>query len=171
MASIGENLKLLRQASGMTQEEVAKQMGVTRQTISSYESGRTQPDIETLKRFAEVYNVEFDDVVYGGNKMQKKLKRIKLMAKITLIVCVISNLAQSLLLWTANKYYVLNDGVITEQEMPIYNTRKALMEARNDIDVFLLGSFFILALILVVQLSMLERPILLSADVLNTSLC
>ena len=37
--TIGDNLRALRADSGMTQEQVAEQLGVTRQTLSSYESG------------------------------------------------------------------------------------------------------------------------------------
>lgn len=45
---IGENLRALRADSGMTQEQVAEKLGVTRQALSSYESNRTRPDIDTL---------------------------------------------------------------------------------------------------------------------------
>lgn len=45
MPSIHENLKQLRRARNLTQEDVADRLGFARQTISSYESGRTQPDV------------------------------------------------------------------------------------------------------------------------------
>ena len=63
--SINKNLRALRTAKGMTQEDAANQMGLTRQAISSYESGRTQPDLETLMRLAEVYGTDLDAVLYG----------------------------------------------------------------------------------------------------------
>lgn len=46
--TIPQNLKDLRRLSGMTQEQVAEKVGLTRQAISSYESGRTQPDLALL---------------------------------------------------------------------------------------------------------------------------
>ena len=46
--TISQNLKDLRRLSGLTQEQVAEKVGLTRQAISSYESGRTQPDLDTL---------------------------------------------------------------------------------------------------------------------------
>lgn len=63
--SIHQNLKQLRVARGMTQEQVADRLHVTRQSVSSYESGRTKPDIDTLMRLAEVYGVELDAILYG----------------------------------------------------------------------------------------------------------
>ena len=57
MSTIHENLRQIRSMCGMTQEEAASRIHVTRQAISSYESGRTQPDLDTLKRLADAYGV------------------------------------------------------------------------------------------------------------------
>ena len=70
MPAINENLKLLRNINGMTQAEVAEIISATRQMVSSYESGRTQPDLETLKRIADAYQADIHDVLYGGNRLQ-----------------------------------------------------------------------------------------------------
>ena len=42
-------------------------MGLTRQAVSSHESGRTQPDLETLARYGEVYGVSLQEILYGGS--------------------------------------------------------------------------------------------------------
>ena len=47
MTAIHSHLKQLRQDRGMTQETVAQRMGLTRQAVSSHESGRTRPDLDT----------------------------------------------------------------------------------------------------------------------------
>jgi len=159
MSAINENLKLIRQAKGYTQEEIAKQMKVTRQTISSYETNRTQPDIETLKRFAEVYDIEFSDILYGKNKMQVKRKIIKIIALIALIDLLICNLVQSVLILTANTYFKVEEGVITESARVILNTRFAILDARNAIQTFSIISFDILSLVLLAMLIALERPV------------
>ena len=78
MAAIHDNLRQLRQANGWTQEEVARQMALTRQAVSSHESGRTQPDLETLKRYAEVYQVSIQDILYGGSHIQRHAGVIQL---------------------------------------------------------------------------------------------
>ena len=58
--AICDNLKQLRTARGLTQAEVAQRLGVTRQTISSYESGRTMPDLETLKQLADILGCDLE---------------------------------------------------------------------------------------------------------------
>ena len=55
MTDIHKNLKKLRLAKNLTQENVAQKIGVTRQAISGYESGRTQPVIDLLMKFAELH--------------------------------------------------------------------------------------------------------------------
>ncbi len=110
MHAINENLKLLRQASGMTQAEVADAISVTRQTVSSYESGRTQPDLETLKRLAEVYRADLHDVLYGGNRLQRRLKQIKLVAIIFSVIMLSGTLIHSALLWTENTLFPVTGG-------------------------------------------------------------
>ena len=67
MTDIHSHLKALRRARELTQEAVARQMGLTRQAVSSHESGRTQPDLETLARYGEVYGVSLQEILYGGS--------------------------------------------------------------------------------------------------------
>ncbi len=47
---IGKNIKRLRERNHMTQEELAEKLFVTRQAISKWENGKTEPDIETLQK-------------------------------------------------------------------------------------------------------------------------
>ena len=56
---------------------MAEMIGVTRQALSSYESGRTRPDIDLLLRLSEVYETDIDGVVYGQNRALKSLRIIK----------------------------------------------------------------------------------------------
>ena len=97
MPMINENLKQLRQISGMTQAAVADAISVTRQTVSSYESGRTQPDLETLKRLAEVYGAGLHDVLYGGNRFQRQLRRVKHIIIILTVIMLLGILTHSFL--------------------------------------------------------------------------
>lgn len=59
------HLKHLREGNGYTQDALGEKLSVTRQTISSWERGRTEPDIASLKRLAELYNVTLDDLLVG----------------------------------------------------------------------------------------------------------
>ena len=58
-----ENLTFLRKAKHLSQEELADKIGVSRQTISRYETGEALPDIEKCKCLAEVLDVTLDDLV------------------------------------------------------------------------------------------------------------
>ena len=66
--SIGENIKKLRKSKSMTQDQLAEWLHVTHQAISSWETGKTQPDIETLKQMAEVFDVTIEELIYGEKK-------------------------------------------------------------------------------------------------------
>lgn len=59
MNSIGEELKKLRLQRHMTQQELADLLFITRQAISSYETGKTTPDLQTLQRLGEIFNTDF----------------------------------------------------------------------------------------------------------------
>lgn len=70
MASVGKHIRRLRAARGLTQEQLAEKLFVTRQTVSAWETGRAQPDLETLERIAAVLGVEVTEVIYGTPRTQ-----------------------------------------------------------------------------------------------------
>ena len=78
MRDIGKNIKQLREGKGMTQEALAEQLFVTRQTISNYETGRTRPDIEMLLRMAQVLETDANTVLYGPPLSREKAARRRL---------------------------------------------------------------------------------------------
>ena len=62
---LGERLLALRKASGMTQEQLAEKVFVTRQAVSKWERGESVPDLELLVALAEMYGVSLDELVLG----------------------------------------------------------------------------------------------------------
>ena len=60
---LGEKIKLYRESKNMTQVEIAESLGVKPATISKYESGALEPNIESLKRLAEIFNVSVDKLI------------------------------------------------------------------------------------------------------------
>ena len=58
-----DNLIELRKLNGMSQDELADRIGVSRQTVSKYETGESLPDIEKCKRIAEVFSVSMDNLI------------------------------------------------------------------------------------------------------------
>ncbi len=65
----GSKLKKARVNTGFTQMEVAKETKISRPTISQYESGQRQPDLENLGTLADFYGVSVDWLLgtAGGN--------------------------------------------------------------------------------------------------------
>ena len=58
-----ENLVALRKVHAMSQEELAERIGVSRQTLSKYETGESLPDIEKCKALADVFGITVDDLI------------------------------------------------------------------------------------------------------------
>lgn len=60
---IGQNILSLRKERKLSQEQVANQIGVSRQTIAKWESGESIPDIQYSSLLAELFEVTLDDLV------------------------------------------------------------------------------------------------------------
>lgn len=65
MILLAEQLKTLRQKQGLSQEELGKQLFISRQAISKWETGETVPDLEHLIRLSEIFEVSLDYLVLG----------------------------------------------------------------------------------------------------------
>lgn len=63
MSSLGNSLYSARKSRGLTQEEVAEKLGVSRQTISKWELDETLPDIRQAKSLAQLYHTTLDDLI------------------------------------------------------------------------------------------------------------
>lgn len=57
--NIGNSIKNARKAAGLTQEELAKELGINRATISKYEKGMIEPSISQLNKIAKILNMGF----------------------------------------------------------------------------------------------------------------
>ena len=68
MSDIGKHIKKFRSEKGLTQDQLAEQLHVTRQAVSNWENGKTQPDVETLSSLAECFGVTVEEVIYGEAK-------------------------------------------------------------------------------------------------------
>lgn len=68
-----ENLIALRKMHNISQEELAEKIGVSRQTLSKYETGESIPDIEKTKAIADAFGVSLDDLVNYNPEENKGL--------------------------------------------------------------------------------------------------
>ena len=71
---IGKKLKDARLHSGLTQEKVAEELNVSRQTISNWENEKSYPDTISVIGLSNLYSISLDDLLKGDEKMMKHLE-------------------------------------------------------------------------------------------------
>lgn len=71
---ISTNLKAYRKKFKLSQEQVAEEIGVSRQALAKWEAGETLPDLENCQRLVELYKTTFDTLIadYSDNKSAEK---------------------------------------------------------------------------------------------------
>ena len=90
-----ENLKHLRKSKGLTQEELALQLGVVRQTISKWEKGLSVPDSEMLIELSEQFNVPVSALLGDTIEPTDKEDMVKILSeKLALINEQLANAAE-----------------------------------------------------------------------------
>lgn len=68
---IGQKLKDKRTGLGLSQEQLAEQLEVTRQTIANWEKGKTYPDIGSVLKLSDLYSVSLDELLKEDRSMRK----------------------------------------------------------------------------------------------------
>ena len=68
----GVTIARLRKAKGLTQKELAEKVHVSDKAVSRWETGKNYPDIETLVRLAEVFDVQVGELLQGDLALKKK---------------------------------------------------------------------------------------------------
>ena len=68
MSNFQSVLKSLRKVRGLTQDELAKMLKISRSAIGMYENGSREPDYETLELIADYFNVDIDYLLGRTNK-------------------------------------------------------------------------------------------------------
>lgn len=93
--TLGNSLYKARKRTGLSQEEVAEKLGVSRQTISKWETNETLPDIRQSKQMAQLYHLSLDELIdfdvdvkeieemieHASEEKQKKMDWTKLWGK------------------------------------------------------------------------------------------
>ena len=62
MMTLGKNLRELRKHEGLTQEQMAQRLGLSRVNYTRYETGASRPDYETLIAIADYFDVSLDEL-------------------------------------------------------------------------------------------------------------
>ena len=81
-----EKLKELRVQSGMSQDDLADKLHVARQTVSKWEQGVNEPDIYTLKQYAEIFKVSLDELLGDVEKVNKSANKRRKASKILFLI-------------------------------------------------------------------------------------
>lgn len=75
---LGQAIAQIRKEQGLTQEAFAKMFSVTRQTVSNWENEKSYPDLSTLVKISDEFNVSLDVLLKGDFRMVKDIdKKIK----------------------------------------------------------------------------------------------
>ncbi|MFT8424945.1 MAG: helix-turn-helix transcriptional regulator [Liquorilactobacillus sp.] len=77
-----DDIKILRKQSNLTQEELAKKLHVTRQTVSTWETGKNMPSLETLHALSQLFNISLEKLLFNEEIEMKKDKEPSLATQI-----------------------------------------------------------------------------------------
>ena len=67
---IGTRIRVMRKSRNMTQEDLARAIDQSPSSITMYETGRREPDLETLEAMADVFNVTLGSIVSGETRIE-----------------------------------------------------------------------------------------------------
>lgn len=125
-----EKIKEIRKVSGMTQEELADKLGVSRQTISKWEKGLSTPDLEMSISFCELFRISLDEFIREEQmeqklsledimKINKRNQRQTILLISSIVFILVGLLAMLFILGlraaTVNIEYMLYRGLVTGQ--------------------------------------------------------
>lgn len=64
MNTSGITLKAARVNKGLSQEKAALELGISKETLSNYERGKSFPDVMFVKKIEKLYGVEYKDIIF-----------------------------------------------------------------------------------------------------------
>ena len=143
MSKISENIKNLRLYNNMTQEKLAEKLSVTRQTVSCWENGKSEPDIETLMKLSKIFDININELLNSEINERKTYLGIKIFSAILFIAVLIGILP---FIKQDNNNQTFNDVLenqsaysfnITEIEnkyFKLFETNNKIEVSKNDID-------------------------------------
>ena len=95
---LGNKIVELRKKAKLSQEQLAEKIEVTRQTISNWELGETNPDIVQAKRIAEVFNISLDELTNNDSSDSLIIDNLQVLSKTNRRTMIISNVSLFLIM-------------------------------------------------------------------------
>ncbi|HEM4050620.1 TPA: DUF3955 domain-containing protein [Streptococcus suis] len=74
--NFGQQIKDLRKKEGLTQEQLALKLNVTRQAVSNWENDKNLPDLELLILMSSVFSISLDHLILGGTDMNNMTEKL-----------------------------------------------------------------------------------------------
>jgi len=143
MSKISENIKNLRLSNNMTQEKLAEKLSVTRQTVSCWENGKSEPDIETLMKLSKIFDININELLNSEISERKTYLGIKIFSIILFIavlICILPFIKQNNNDQTFNDVlenqsaYSFNITEIKNKYFKLLETNNKIEVSKNDID-------------------------------------
>ena len=104
---VKEQIRAYRSSLGLSQEELAEAVYVTRQTVSNWENGKSYPDIQSLLRLSALYGVSLDQLIKGdAERMKEKINDDEIRAFNRLSNVFTLMMVLSLLVWAPLAYFL-----------------------------------------------------------------
>ena len=75
---LAEQIRKYRKSSGLTQEALAEKLNTTRQSVSKWEQGVLEPNIQTLNNLAELFGISLDILVNGKDDFENTEDKVYL---------------------------------------------------------------------------------------------
>ncbi|MBE6007913.1 MAG: helix-turn-helix transcriptional regulator [Lachnospiraceae bacterium] len=110
MANVGKTIKVLRIRKGMTQDEMAEKLFISRQTVSNYENGKSNPDLDILVKIADMLETDANTLIYGEREKEDKKKKIIrwiILAVIFAVLFFIVIMLEKELKYFMTRYYIV----------------------------------------------------------------
>lgn len=104
---VKNQIRAYRSGLGMSQEELAEAVYVTRQTVSNWETGKSYPDIQSLLRLSALFGISLDQLIKGDvEQMKEKINAEEIQAFNRLSNGFTLMMVLSLLVWAPLAYFL-----------------------------------------------------------------
>lgn len=109
--NIGKKLKEARMQHGLTQERISEEIQVSRQTISNWENEKSYPDIISIIKLSDLYEISLDELLKGDDEIIKHLDKstntVKSNRKLGIIVIISLIVIAALLMFMGDRSGIL----------------------------------------------------------------
>ena len=116
--NIGERIKEARLNTKMTQDDLAKELNVSRSTVANWESGRNNPDVESLIKIADILKVPIKSLLKESGSILNKLT-------FTVVITILAILLMLVVMFKTNEMVdisnpdFISDAIIHKNELKI----------------------------------------------------